>query len=53
MNEPVFVGETPRLGQALVGGSFDMAGVGIQAAFLTLPTGSGSLSRVLDRDFLE
>ncbi len=32
VNEPVFVGGTPRLGQALVGGSFDMAGVGFAAA---------------------
>jgi len=32
VNEPVFVGGTPRLGQALVGGSFEMAGVGFAAA---------------------
>jgi sulfonate transport system substrate-binding protein len=32
VNEPVFVGGTPRLGQALVGGSFDAAGVGFGAA---------------------
>lgn len=32
VKEPVFVAGTPRLGQSLVGGSFDMAGVGLQAA---------------------
>jgi len=32
VNEPVFVGGTPRLGQALVGGSFELAGVGFAAA---------------------
>ncbi|MFI5267047.1 MAG: ABC transporter substrate-binding protein [Chloroflexota bacterium] len=32
VNEPVFVGGTPRLGAALVGGTFDAAGVGFAAA---------------------
>ena len=32
VNEPVFVGGTPRLGGALVGGTFDAAGVGFAAA---------------------
>ncbi|HVA24020.1 MAG TPA: ABC transporter substrate-binding protein [Chloroflexota bacterium] len=32
VNEPVFVGGTPRLGAALVGGSFELAGVGFGAA---------------------
>ncbi len=32
VNEPVFVGGTPRLGAAVVGGTFDAAGVGFSAA---------------------
>jgi len=32
VNQPVFVGGTPRLGAALVGGTFDAAGVGFAAA---------------------
>src|SRR5437763_13350766 len=32
VNEPVFVGGTPRLGAAVVGGTFDVAGVGFGAA---------------------
>lgn len=32
VNQPVFVGGTPRLGAAVVGGTFDAAGVGFSAA---------------------
>jgi ABC-type nitrate/sulfonate/bicarbonate transport system substrate-binding protein len=45
VKEPVLVPGTPRLGQSLVGGSFDMAGVGLQAA-IEANTGGAHLEAV-------